>query len=114
MKRALLVLVLVGVSACATSGADKAPPAWAVALGPAATERMMNGRALFSARCQRCHALPIPAAKSPQQWPGLVSAMAKKSGLSAEQAVLLTDYLVAASGAARGDSPVAAAPRPPG
>jgi hypothetical protein len=56
---------------------------------------------LFSSRCQRCHALPVPGSVDPAKWPGKVQEMSRKSGLSGEQGALITEYLVAAAKATR-------------
>ncbi|MES1171982.1 MAG: hypothetical protein ABUL77_01990 [Bacteroidota bacterium] len=97
MKRVLLALLLAPIAACA-SGGSAAGPAGLALLGPdAGNERLRAGHALFSAACQRCHALPHPARITPEAWPAEVAGMAKKSGLSSEQSALITDYLVAAS-----------------
>jgi mono/diheme cytochrome c family protein len=65
------------------------------ALDPA--QRFQTGHALFSARCQSCHALPEPTRLRPEAWPAEVVGMSRKSGLSSEQAALISEYLVAAS-----------------
>lgn len=103
--------VLLAASGCATGGASGGgvvpPAARAEAVARAAgadagtAERWRQGESLFSARCQRCHALPNPASILPEKWPTEVQEMSRKSGLSGDQAAQVSDYLVAASRATR-------------
>jgi mono/diheme cytochrome c family protein len=96
VKRVLFIGLVLQIAACATS-ADNAAP---VVPGEPA-DRLAAGRALYSARCQSCHSLPVPAQLTPQEWPAEVAGMARKSGLVPEQIALVSDYLVAASRATR-------------
>jgi cytochrome c5 len=63
--------------------------------------RLAEGRTLYTARCQSCHALPAPGRLAPEAWPAEVRGMSRKSGLSTEQVKLISEYLTAASRAAR-------------
>lgn len=96
MKRAFLLLFVVSIGACASTGAVAVDgPSPATARTPAV--RFQTGHALFSARCQSCHALPEPTRLRPEVWPVKVAGMSRKAGLSSEQVALISDYLVAAS-----------------
>lgn len=115
MRRLLLLAALAGgaaLSACATGGpvtAGGAVPAAARADAVAraagadapTAARWHEGERLFSSRCQRCHALPVPGSVDPGKWPTEVQEMSRKSGLSGEQIALVTEYLVAAAKATR-------------
>jgi cytochrome c5 len=63
--------------------------------------RIAEGRTLYTARCQSCHALPAPGRLAPEAWPAEVRGMSRKSGLSTEQVTLIAEYLTAASRVAR-------------
>ena len=89
-----LVLAATGLGACAGGGGVPDRPI--ATLSP--SERLEMGHALFSARCQSCHALPNPKQLRPEQWPAEVAGMSRKSGLDGERMAVVSEYLVAASG----------------
>lgn len=89
------------VAGCATGGGP--PVVTNVPAGSPEAIRLDEGRSLFIARCQRCHALPVPGVLSPEQWPAEVAEMARKSQLDAQQTALVAEYLVAASKVTRQD-----------
>lgn len=97
--RALWGLALaLPVAACAASAA----PRPVLVAGPGQSlERLEAGRGLYTNHCQGCHALPDPGQLQPTAWPARVAEMSHKSGLSGPQVTLVSDYLVAASRAAR-------------
>ena len=108
MKHLLIVVLLGSLAACAsTGGAGNGSSEVVIAAAPSGTAppsaavqpqaRLQAGRALFSARCQSCHALPDPNRLSPEKWPAQITVMSRKSGLSRDQIALVTDYVVAAS-----------------
>ena len=86
-----------GVAGCAG-----APPPSVLVAGPGQSmEQLDAGHSLFTNHCQGCHALPEPGQLAPGSWPAEVAGMGRKSGLSAPELNLVSDYLVAASRAAR-------------
>ncbi len=102
MPRLLLPAILAALSmaACANPGGPpRVPdPAWAADQWPGTTgQDLTRGRDLFVARCQTCHALPVPAAKAPDVWPDIVAEMADRAHLSPDDRVLVQHYLGAAS-----------------
>lgn len=97
MKRALLLLFVVSVAGCASTGGAAGDGLPAPTPAGTLADRFQTGHALFSARCQRCHALPEPSHLRPEAWPVEVAGMSRKAGLSSEQVTLISDYLVAAS-----------------
>jgi mono/diheme cytochrome c family protein len=108
----LLLPLLVWTAGCATTGGP--PVVTNVPAGSPQAIRLAEGRSLFIARCQRCHALPVPGVMAPEKWPGEVAEMARKSQLDAQQTALVADYLVAASIQSRSARFAPAAPaRPP-
>lgn len=90
-----------GAEMTAAAAAGPAPTVTSSPAGLASGPRLEQGRALFSARCQSCHALPEPGRLSPEAWPQEVKGMSRKSGLSAEQTTLVAEYLTVASREAR-------------
>ena len=59
-----------------------------------------SGRALFEARCGKCHDLPDPASEPADEWPFYVEEMAERAHLDARGQALVTAYLQAAARAA--------------
>jgi cytochrome c5 len=91
-------VVSVGAGAGSPSGSSSGSSA---ALDLDHEPRLAEGRTLYTARCQTCHALPAPGRLAPEAWPAEVRGMSRKSGLSGEQVTLISEYLTAASRAAR-------------
>jgi len=88
------LLAALPLGACTAS----APTRPVLVAGPGQSlEQLEAGRNLFSSHCQGCHALPEPGQLTPGAWPSKVAGMSRKSGLSAPQVTLVSDYLVAAS-----------------
>lgn len=109
---ALVLAAVAPLLACATgggvSGGGTVPLAARAetlartnAVDAATAQRWHDGEQLFTARCQRCHALPDPRSVAPEKWPGEVQEMSRKSGLSGDQTTVVADYLVAAARATR-------------
>ena len=94
---ALYTLSMILLGGCASTGGGSSEAPMITAASGQADGRLLAGRALFSARCQRCHALPNPNRLTPEKWPAQITEMSRKSGLSSDQIALVTDYLVAAS-----------------
>jgi len=90
-----------GVAGCAGA----APPPVLIAGPGQSLEQLDAGHRLFTNHCQGCHTLPEPGQLAPGSWPAEVAGMGRKSGLSAPELGLVSDYLVAASRAARGPAP---------
>lgn len=108
----LVVATVAPLLACATGGvvsgggtvplaARAETLARSSAADAATAQRWHEGEQLFTARCQRCHALPDPRSVAPEKWPTEVQEMSRKSGLSGEQTTIVADYLVAAARATR-------------
>jgi cytochrome c5 len=97
-------VVAVGSGAGVAVGSAASPaasPGSSVPLDLDHEPRLAEGRTLYAARCQSCHALPAPARLAPEAWPAEVRGMSRKSGLSTDQVTLISEYLTAASRAAR-------------
>jgi hypothetical protein len=45
----------------------------------------VNGQTVFTARCGRCHALPDPVKYSERRWESIISSMAPRARLSAQE-----------------------------
>jgi mono/diheme cytochrome c family protein len=96
----LLILVLL-LSACAI---DRfAPPPVTQALvaraspDHATAPQLKTGRKIFASRCIDCHTLPVVSRYSRDQWPRLVSRMASRADLTADEEQSVIAYLRAAA-----------------
>ncbi len=67
-----------------------------------------RGRALYVRRCAGCHAVPLPSAHTPAEWPDVLGEMAGRARLSAPERADIERFLVALS--AEGASAGATAP----
>ena len=76
---AAVALVLLGCGAPAPPTSPQAPG-----------ER---GRALFLAKCNKCHDYPDPAKYSATQWPRILAEMGRRAGLSQEERDLVLQYV---------------------
>ena len=56
---------------------------------------MANGKELFEQSCQKCHALPVPSAKSTEQWNTILPVMAKKARLDEASHLAIKNYILA-------------------
>jgi cytochrome c2 len=89
------------LAACATN--SFAPPPVSPALIARAqhdhttAQQLSAGRNLFLHRCLECHTLPVVTKYSPDEWPHLVSRMAPRADLSADEEQSIVAYLRAAS-----------------
>jgi mono/diheme cytochrome c family protein len=59
----------------------------------ATLQDLQQGRALYIANCNRCHALVSPDNYSPSQWKSVMSSMAPKTNMSASDIQLVTKYV---------------------
>lgn len=50
-------------------------------------------QSLYASRCSTCHALHNPEEFSADQWPGILTPMAQRAGLSKQEKQLITQYL---------------------
>ena len=96
-----LLLGAFALSGCETTAGPGAPPITAATLAAGARQQadpamLTSGRSLYIGRCARCHALPAVAEHSAEQWPEIVSHMAKRSGLNAQQSRAVLAYVLAA------------------
>jgi cytochrome c5 len=55
----------------------------------------IQGKAIFTARCGRCHALPSPAQFNVTRWDAILSSMVMRARLDNEQIVHLQAYVLA-------------------
>lgn len=63
----------------------------------ASSDELHAGRQVLIQQCSGCHLTPMPAEHTAAQWPKLISGMAERSKLSAQQQQQLERYLVVAS-----------------
>src|SRR5262245_40381003 len=61
------------------------------------TEDLARGRSLYAVHCASCHSPVMPAQVAAAAWPGHIVEMKERAGLSAEEADLVTRYLVTMS-----------------
>jgi mono/diheme cytochrome c family protein len=89
---AAALVAALGLAACAPS----APPVTAGDAARAGTSvaQLEHGRSLYLARCSVCHVPVAPRAKPAAEWPGHVAEMQTRAHLSADEARLVTSYLV--------------------
>jgi len=59
------------------------------------TEDLVNAKALYVAKCARCHKFYDPAHYSDSEWQSWMSKMSRKARLQPEQEQLLSRYLQA-------------------
>jgi len=76
------------VSACVGPRRPPEPKA-APANGP------VEGRALYEARCDECHALPPPGAHAPETWSLILDRMKVKARLTPREEHLVRAYVLA-------------------
>jgi cytochrome c5 len=55
----------------------------------------IEGKAIFMARCRRCHELPEPNLYTSKRWDGILTSMLPKARIKGEQAVHIAAYLKA-------------------
>lgn len=96
MKHFILPMTLL-LSACAGSRFAPPPAANTAGLSPATAQQLNRGRQLFASRCLECHTLPDVHKYSCEHWPHLVSWMAPRANLKAEERDAIIAYLQAAS-----------------
>jgi hypothetical protein len=53
-----------------------------------------KGRAVYVARCGKCHELILPEEQKAEEWPRLVGRMSEKAKLAAEERQLVERFLV--------------------
>jgi len=100
---------LLSATSCTASRTAPSPSELAArgALRPwAHPDGLREGRELYRARCAACHGLPAPDELPADRWPGIVDAMAPRSGLDTTQARKILDWILL------GDSLVASSARP--
>ena len=95
MKRVLPLLLL---AACAHSSAPlvtDADAARARTRWPSITRAELDrGRAIYVGHCGNCHLIPKPTDHTPEEWPGHVSAMSERAGLTDDEQELVVRYVV--------------------
>jgi hypothetical protein len=59
-------------------------------------EALQRGHDTFVANCDRCHKLPAPTRKTPEQWPATLDVMANRAKLTEEQERDVLRFILAA------------------
>lgn len=59
-------------------------------------EYLGQGKTVFDNSCGKCHDLPAPQDHTPQDWVGIMNAMAPKAKLTQAQHEMVYDYIVSA------------------
>lgn len=54
-----------------------------------------EGKSLFTAKCGRCHDLPVPANYTAERWGPIMVAMSQKARLDADQSKKITEFVKA-------------------
>lgn len=99
MKKLIAVLIVIGITACASykplpptqSDADRASQKY-----PGITLTDLNeGKSIFEHSCHKCHSLKKPFKKSEADIEHILPSMAKKAKLDSKQQDLVLKYLVA-------------------
>ncbi|MFZ4707113.1 MAG: c-type cytochrome [Bacteroidales bacterium] len=54
---------------------------------------LQQGKEIFSSKCGRCHKLPKPENRQPQEWTKILEKMAPKAKLTADQKALVFKYI---------------------
>ncbi|MGE5189343.1 MAG: hypothetical protein ACM3NF_04745 [Gemmatimonadota bacterium] len=101
---AFALALFAGIAGCAV-GRTSVPTAEDLSVagvlpGKTDIEAVRKGRVIFVTECGACHKLYPPGEYSPQEWTPIVTRMADRASLEAEQALDLEAYLTAASLAA--------------
>ncbi|HSD67452.1 MAG TPA: cytochrome c [Vicinamibacteria bacterium] len=98
-RRLAIVALAAGLGAACAAALRHGTPRDAVLLAPrwpgTTVEDLERGRRTYVRRCSGCHTLILPAAHSPEEWPRLVDAMAKKARLRPEEREDVVRFLVA-------------------
>ena len=96
-----LVLIALLFSACAIDSftPPQVSPALIARAQPdhATAQQLSQGRNLFTRRCLECHTLPVVTDHSRDEWPHLVSRMAPRADLTADEERSVVAYLRAAT-----------------
>jgi cytochrome c5 len=98
VKTAAAIAGILVLAACAHSRAPHVTPADAERAqlrwpGITAAE-LDHGRSLFVGHCGTCHLPPKPSDYAPEAWPGHVSEMRERAGLTFEDQTLIERYVV--------------------
>ena len=62
--------------------------------------RLRLGREIYVTGCARCHSPEAVTAYAPERWQVILPRMAEKAGLSAEERLVVTEYVTAVLAAA--------------
>jgi len=97
----VFLLAAIAFAGCESTSTPKAPAVTAAMANPGGRQQidlaLLNaGRSAFVTRCAGCHALPGVNEHSRDEWPGIVTAMAKRSGLKTDQREAVIAYILAA------------------
>jgi cytochrome c5 len=93
MKPLFIALLLVAGVACTTQ-LYVPTEANVNKVEPATLADLQQGHDLFQNHCGKCHKLPKPAAHSKDEWTKILSKMAPKAKLTADQSSLVYKYVV--------------------
>ena len=99
--RLLIVLAFGTLGACARvslpvvgpEDVDRASARWP----GTSVDELARGRSLYAAHCVSCHRPVLPAQVPASEWPGHIMEMQERAGLTADEAELVTRYLVTMS-----------------
>lgn len=99
LARVSLAATLLCLAVACTAALRHATPQDVVLLAPrwpgTTLEDLQRGRSLYVRRCAGCHMLVLPGSHAPEDWPGLVDAMASKGPLGPEERDDVVRFLVA-------------------
>jgi hypothetical protein len=93
---ALLLVLALGLAGCQLQTArSSAPPPLPPGVGATAfpDDAILSARALYIAKCARCHNFHNPANYADDEWNGWVTKMSRKAKLKPDQEMILRDYL---------------------
>jgi hypothetical protein len=59
----------------------------------ASLSELQQGKEIFANKCGRCHKLPKPEKRQPQEWTKVLEKMAPKARLTSDQKALVFKYI---------------------
>ena len=92
----LVLLAFLGVISCKKDSANTSAlyvPSKKDVTANATLQELQQGRVLYIDNCAQCHGLYSPDDYGASQWPGILSNMASKTGLSSSEVTLVKKYL---------------------
>jgi hypothetical protein len=92
----LVLLVFLSVISCKKDSAKTSAlyvPSNQDVTSKATLQELQQGRVLYIDNCAQCHSLYSPDDFGASQWPGIISNMASKTGMSSSEVTLVKKYL---------------------